>query len=125
MECGYSATAIKERIYAGDKGFGILLYTWTPASEGTLGGLIEVARRLETSLQYALELGELCSNDPVCAYHEPDNKQEERFLSGAACHGCLLISEPCCEQGNDLLDRALVIPTVDCKDAAFFHLENL
>lgn len=124
-ECGYSSTAIKERIYANQETYGILLYTWTPSSEGTLGGLIEVGRRIERSLERALEMGALCSNDPVCAYHQPDNPHEERFLVGAACHGCLLISEPCCEQGNELLDRALVIPTVDDKDAAFFSLDEL
>ena len=34
--------------------------------------------------------------------------QEERFLSGAACHGCLFVSETSCENRNDFLDRALV-----------------
>jgi hypothetical protein len=38
LECGYSASAIRERIYAGDAGYGILLHTGTPDSEGTLGG---------------------------------------------------------------------------------------
>ncbi len=34
-------------------------------------------------------------------------------LAGAACHGCLLIPETSCELRNDLLDRALVVETVD------------
>ena len=34
------------------------------------------------------------------------------MLQGAACHGCLLIAETSCEQRNDFLDRALVVPTV-------------
>jgi hypothetical protein len=41
LECGYSASAIRERIYAGDSGYGILLYTGSSGSEGTLGGLVE------------------------------------------------------------------------------------
>ncbi|CAM2006414.1 DUF1998 domain-containing protein [Acanthopleuribacter pedis] len=126
VSCGYSATALKERIYAlpEKRGYGILIYTWSSASEGTLGGLIEVARRFEDSLRYARTLGELCSNDPVCAMHDPQSREEERYLSGAACHGCLLISETCCEQYNNMLDRALVVPTVECRDAAFFDLDD-
>ena len=34
--------------------------------------------------------------------------------------GCLLIAETSCEQRNDFLDRALVVPTVGLGDAAFF-----
>jgi hypothetical protein len=41
-------------------------------------------------------------------------------MHGAACHGCLLIAEPSCERRNELLDRSLVVPTVDLADAAFF-----
>jgi hypothetical protein len=120
LECGYPSSSIRERIYAGESGYGILLYTGGSGSEGTLGGLIEVGRRIERHLARALELGRLCSNDPICAQHEPTNVQEERFLHGAACHGCLLIAETCCERRNLLLDRALVVPTVSCRDAAFF-----
>ena len=47
-----------------------------------------------------------CSNDPVCAQHDPANPHEERFLHGSACHGCRLIAEPSCELRNDFLDRA-------------------
>src|SRR5580704_17625477 len=64
LECGYSASAIRERIYAGDAGYGILLHTGTPDSEGTLGGLVHVGRRIEEHLRSAIELGRLCSNDP-------------------------------------------------------------
>jgi hypothetical protein len=28
----------------------------------------------------ALELGQLCSNDPVCAQHDPSNPLEHRYL---------------------------------------------
>jgi len=120
LECGYPSSAIRERIYAGPSGYGILLYTGASGSEGTLGGLIEVGRRIERHLEQALELGRLCSNDPICAQHDPDQRDEERFLHGAACHGCLLIAETCCERRNLLLDRALVVPTVSSPDAAFF-----
>jgi Domain of unknown function (DUF1998) len=121
LECGYSASAIRERIYAtGSSGYGILLYTGANSSEGTLGGLIQVGRKIENHLQNALEAGRLCSNDPVCAQHKPDEPYEERFRHGAACHGCLLISETSCEQGNEFLDRALVVDTIETTGAAFF-----
>jgi hypothetical protein len=120
LECGYSAASIRERIYLGDEGYGILLYTGTPDAEGTLGGLVEVGRHLPRHLKAAIELGALCSNDPVCAQHSPDDMHESRAVHGAACHGCLLIAEPSCEHRNELLDRALVVPTVDRTDLAFF-----
>ena len=120
LDCGYSASAIRERIYAGTSGYGILLYTGTPGSEGSLGGLVEMGKNIGRTLERALELGRLCSNDPVCAQHAPANPHEERFLHGAACHGCLLIAETSCERRNEMLDRALVIPTVSTPSAAFF-----
>jgi MrfA Zn-binding domain len=122
LECGYPASSIRERIYAiPDLGYGILIYTGTSDSEGTLGGLVQVGRRIHESVKNALELGALCSNDPVCAQHSPASDQEQRFLQGAACHGCLLISETSCEQQNDFLDRALVVSTVENYGAEFFE----
>jgi hypothetical protein len=120
LDCGYSASAIRERIYAFEAGYGILLYTGTPGSEGTLGGLVQMGRNIGRQLELALERGRLCSNDPVCAQHDPSDHLEERYLHGAACHGCLLIAETSCERRNELLDRALVVPTVATPDAAFF-----
>ncbi|MEB3123878.1 MAG: DUF1998 domain-containing protein [Snowella sp.] len=120
LECGYAASSIRERIYANDTGYGILLYTGTSGSEGTLGGLVQVGRQIEQHLAKALELGRLCSNDPVCAQHQPSNAEEDRFLHGSACHGCLLIAETSCERRNEFLDRALVVNTVEDFDAEFF-----
>lgn len=121
LRCGYPASSIRERIYAiPDVGYGVLLYTGSSDAEGTLGGLVQVGRRIHESVRSALELGVLCSNDPVCAQHEPQSGHEHRFLHGAACHGCLLISETSCEQQNDFLDRALVIRTVQNLGAEFF-----
>ena len=122
LECGYPASSIRERIYAlPSVGYGVLLYTGTSDAEGTLGGLIEVGRRIHEHVRKALELGELCSNDPVCAQHQPENSHEHRFLHGASCHGCLLIAETSCEQHNDFLDRALVVRTVDNRGTEFFR----
>jgi hypothetical protein len=120
LECGYPASSIRERVYAGAAGYGILIYTGSSDAEGTLGGLVEAGRRISEYLDEALDMGKLCSNDPVCAEHNPDNEHMRRFLLGSACHGCLLIAETSCEQHNDFLDRALVVPTVCDLGAAFF-----
>ena len=118
LECGYAASAIRERIYClpaagGGSGMaGILLSTGTTGSEGTLGGLVEEARRLRHHLGEAWQLGLLCSNDPVCAAHDPTATTGDRRLEGAACHGCLYVAESSCERFNRYLDRALVLPTI-------------
>ena len=122
MRCGYPAASIRERIFVDTHGkrYALLLYTASPDAEGTLGGLVQEARRIEGHLVYALRAAELCSNDPVCAEHVPGESMEERWLHGAACHGCTLIAETSCEMRNEYLDRALVVPTLDAADAAFF-----
>ncbi len=121
LECGYPASSIRERIYAlPGIGYGVLLYTGTTDAEGTLGGLVQVGRRIHEHVRCALEIGELCSNDPVCSQHDPQSQHECRFLHGAACHGCVLVAETSCEQRNDYLDRSLVVPTVEHTNIHFF-----
>ena len=123
LECGYPASSIKERIYANeDQGYGILLYTACADSMGTLGGLANAAKSIGHYLKAALEMGQLCSNDPICAQHDAGDANERRYLQGAACHGCLLISETSCELFNDFLDRSFVVPTVACLGAEFFPM---
>jgi hypothetical protein len=112
LDCGYAASSLRERVYVTPSGAGILLYTGTSDAEGTLGGLVQVGNRLEYYLRLAQQAAQLCSYDPVCAQHSPSNQQEARFSMGAACHGCLLIGETSCEARNELLDRALVVSTV-------------
>lgn len=58
-----------------------------------------------------------CSNHPVCAEYAPDTPHESRPLHGSAC---LLIARTSCEQHNDFLDHALVVPTVGTATIAFF-----
>ncbi len=122
LHCGYPMSAIRERIYAdaANGRYGILLYTGSPDSSGTLGGLVQQARAIEEHLANALRIGTLCSNDPICAQHIPDDRLEGRWLLGAACHGCALIGESSCEMRNDYLDRALVVPVLGHEQAAFF-----
>ena len=129
LECGYSASAIRERIYCGPSErdpdtpmAAILLSTGSAGSEGTLGGLVEQGRKIREHLQRAYDLGRLCANDPVCASHNPADDHAERFLEGAGCHGCLFIAETSCERFNRFLDRSLVVPTVGHgKHWAFFQ----
>ena len=131
LECGYAASAIRERIYsslpkdaAGNDQFpmaALLLSTGSSGTEGTLGGLVEQGRCLRQHFARAWELGTLCSSDPVCALHSPANDPAERNLEGAACHGCLYTAECSCEWFNRYLDRALVVPTLSYDDElAFF-----
>jgi hypothetical protein len=127
LECGYAASAIRERIYCSSPKesvpmAGILLHTGTPGSEGTLGGLVEEGRRFVDHLARAWERARLCSHDPVCGQHDPEHDQAERHLTGAACHGCLYIAESSCERFNQYLDRALAVPVMgQDSDLAFFR----
>lgn len=128
LECGYAASAIRERIYCGQAEVdgpnmaAILLLTGTTGSEGTLGGLVEEGRRLRHHLREAWDLGRLCSNDPVCAAHDPSSERSDRRTEAAACHGCLYIAESSCERFNRFLDRALVVPTIgNDPELAFFQ----
>jgi len=112
LECGYPVSSLRERIYSAPGRYGMLVYTASSDAEGTLGGLVYASRDTRRHLLLALEKGQLCSNDPVCAFHVP-GKYDQQPLLGSACHGCLLISETSCEQRNEFLDRALVLPTVE------------
>jgi hypothetical protein len=127
LDCGYPASSLRERIYCSPEDnskpgqYGVLVFTGSSDAEGTLGGLIEAARRIRYFVRKALELGGLCSNDPICAHHSP-GEHDHAPLNGAACHGCLLVPETSCEQRNEFLDRALVVATVENARAEFFTL---
>ncbi len=127
LDCGYPASSLRERIYClpadinNPSRYGVLIYTGSSDAEGTLGGLVEAARRIKYFVRKAIELGGLCSNDPVCAHHTP-GKHDHAPLNGAACHGCLLVPETSCEQRNEFLDRALAVVTVENVGTQFFKL---
>lgn len=129
LECGYAASAIRERIYcdgasAATPMAAILLKTGTPGTEGTLGGLVEQGERIGYHLEQAVRLGELCSNDPVCAQHSPKGDLAERYHDGAACYACMFVAESSCEWFNRHLDRSLVVPVVGRPaERAFFGHE--
>ena len=127
VESGYPASSLKERLYAlppvtanGPLRCGLLIYTATAGTQGTLGGLVEVATRFLEVLKAALLRLDICSNDPVCADHDPAAVVDDRALHGAACHGCMLVAETSCEARNLFLDRALLVETMATPGAAFF-----
>jgi hypothetical protein len=121
LECGYPSASIKERIYVDRSvGYGILLYTASSDSHGTLGGLASAARSIRSFLQRALEIGATCSNDPICSLHVPNDPNDKRHFHGAACHSCAFTSETSCECFNDFLDRNLVLRTLSRSMTAFF-----
>jgi hypothetical protein len=129
LECGYPASSLKERVYALSSNppgppdrCGILIYTATAGAQGTLGGLVGTATRFAQILRGALARSAICSNDPVCADHEPDERGGDRATHGAACHGCLLIAETSCEVRNLFLDRNLLVATMAADASSFFGL---
>lgn len=118
MSSGYSSSAIRERIYFGDKMSGILLYTGSADKEGSLGGLVELGNinRLNPIMRDAFQEALLCTNDPECLNNVPAGNNS----NGAACHSCCMISETACENGNRMLDRGLVVPIAGREDQSYF-----
>ncbi|WP_326585442.1 DUF1998 domain-containing protein [Streptomyces sp. NBC_00481] len=111
LECGYSSSSIRERLYIGrpaQPAAGLLLSTAASDSEGTLGGLVALgsARYLKRLLDQSLEDAARCSSDPLCAEHIPEDPSDT--LHAAACHACLFASETSCETNNRWLDRAFL-----------------
>lgn len=127
LDCGYSSSSIRERIYSLDEPdrqmAGILLYTATPDSDGSLGGLAEKGEpsRLGPLLFGALSRAQFCSSDPLCGHRSPGELGQ---INGASCHACLLIAETSCERGNRYLDRAHVIETVAGLGSGYFQLPS-
>ena len=89
---------------------GILIYTAAGDSEGTMGGLVRQGEpsNLEPTLKAAIRSAKWCSSDPVCIESEGQGTDSANL---AACHGCTLLPETSCEEGNRLLDRAMMSGT--------------
>lgn len=124
MECGYSASSLKERIYStyqddDYKMCGVLIYTSSSDSDGSLGGLVRCGRpeHFGTTLNDALRNAAWCSSDPLCS--EAD-AQGYKSLNYAACHACALLPETSCEMRNCLLDRGAVVGTLEQPELGFF-----
>ncbi len=124
FECGYSIASLKERIYCsnetdGKEMSGILIYTASGDSEGTMGGLVRQGRPdcLPKVFKKALEGAITCSNDPVCSLSEGQGRES---LNMSACYSCALIPETSCEEYNIFLDRGVLIGTYRNPQMGFF-----
>lgn len=122
QSCGYGSASLRERIYSADGEnpmAGILIYTAAGDSEGTMGGLVRMGQndRLDDVIRQALERARWCSTDPICIESKgqgPDN------CNLAACHSCALLPETSCEEQNRLLDRGMVVGTIENPMLGFF-----
>lgn len=81
------------------------MYSTQQGCDGTLGGLIALAPYFYDILNRAFEMLENCSGDPLCF----ESKFKSGNYNGAACYGCLLISETSCEHRNMWLDRTVLL----------------
>ena len=125
FECGYDSSSLRERLYVSSgeetEMHGLLIYTASGDSEGTLGGLVRQGEpgRLDNTLKAAIENASICSSDPLCIESQG---QGTSSLNLAACHACGLLPETSCEEGNLLLDRGLVIGTPDDEGLGYFSM---
>lgn len=119
LESGYPAAALRERLYVAGDMAGVLIYTATSDSAGSLGGVVAQGEyaRLRTGLESALARVSWCSQDPPCMESEASGTDS---LNLAACYACVLLPETSCETNNTFLDRAMLIGTPDDPATGFF-----
>lgn len=122
LECGYSSASLRERLYVGDNNedmAGLLIYTATSDSDGTLGGLQRQGEpiRISLTVQDAIRSMEWCSSDPLCIEGMLAASENHSL---AACHACCLSPETSCEEYNRFLDRAMLIGQPNNLDIGFF-----
>ena len=125
FECGYNIASLKERIYCSEKYegksmAGILIYTASGDSEGTLGGLVRQGYpdAFPSIYKKAIESAVTCSNDPVCSLSLGQGRDS---LNLASCYSCSLIPETSCEEFNVFLDRGTVVGTYDNYHLGLFY----
>ena len=124
FDCGYGSAALRERVYCNledpDRPMqGILIYTASGDSEGTMGGLVRQGDPglLDDVFERAVHRCQWCSSDPICIESSGQGTDNANL---AACHGCVLLPETSCETGNRLLDRGLLVGTPDAPEIGFF-----
>lgn len=125
FECGYNVASLSERIYCSEKEdgkvmAGILIYTASGDSEGTLGGLVRQGRpdAFPQIFKKSIYGAKICSNDPICIMSHGQGRDS---LNLAACHTCALLPETCCEEKNVFLDRGMIIGTFKEKEIGFWN----
>ena len=119
LDAGYPTASLRERLFTEPDESGILVYTATADSAGSLGGLSAQSRsdimaRVFTS---AIARAGWCSSDPVCIEAESTGADARNL---AACHACLLLPETSCELMNNYLDRATLVGTPTSPSAGLF-----
>lgn len=122
LECGYSSSSLRERLYAaeGDGAMaGLLIYTASADADGTLGGLVREGRadRLERIIAEAIDACKWCSSDPLCIASISTLSDATNL---AACHCCAMVSETSCEEFNRFLDRATLIGLPEDSTLGYF-----
>ena len=123
--CGYSSASLRERLYVSESAdrnmSGALIYTAAGDSEGTMGGLVRMARpdNLRQVVASALADARWCSTDPVCM-DAGEKGQGPDSCNLAACHACGLLPETSCEEFNRFLDRGLVVGTLENPSLGYF-----
>ncbi|WP_051865423.1 DUF1998 domain-containing protein [Streptosporangium roseum] len=123
LDSGYPAAALRERLYASNSMAGLLIYTATSDSAGSLGGIVAQVESgdLNESIHRALDRIAWCSADPLCIETQVSGVNN---VNRAACHACVLLPETSCEEYNSLLDRALLIGTPDNPTLGFFSAQE-
>lgn len=112
LDAGYPVASLRERVYSKEGQTGILVYTASADSAGSLGGLAAQSRvdRVWPVVQAAARRARWCSSDPVCIETVSGGADA---LNLAACHACQLLPETSCEYANRELDRACLVGTPD------------
>lgn len=107
LDAGYPAAALRERLFVDNDMAGLLIYTASSDSAGSLGGLAAQAEkgRFTAAMREGLHRLSWCSSDPVCV---ETTATGSGALNLAACHACVLVAETSCELNNTYLDRALL-----------------
>lgn len=108
LTAGYPTASLRERVYSEEGQAGILIYTATADSAGSLGGLAALSDkdRFNSVFRSAMRRAEWCTSDPVCI---ESGSSGVDGMNLAACHACLLLPETSCEQFNLVLDRKCLI----------------
>ena len=124
--CGYNEASLRERLYISDKKdekmSGILIYTSSSDSEGTLGGLSREAdpNRFKNIFLNAIKSKQNCSQDPHCIM---GIKSASEQFNHSACHACMLLPETSCQNWNRFLDRAMLRGDINDEFKSFIDFE--
>ena len=100
---------------------GILIYTSSSDSDGTLGGLSRIAEedRFTEIFINSIKNISWCSSDPICSENTSSLKEDNVL---ASCHSCMLVPETSCEYFNKFLDRKILIDNDDLDNSTFSEL---